>query len=474
MGCDDTRPLTGADTFLDLAPLNAWADKRREAMASQIPKDFRRVIVAASVGNVIEWYDFYIFGSLAAVLSVKFFEKSHPVAALLSTIALFTAGFLIRPLGAFLFGWMGDRIGRKYTFLVTLSGMGLGTGAIGLIPTFASIGLTAAFVLFGLRMIQGLCLGGEYGGAITYVAEHEPEDSRGYYTGWLHTSPTLGIVVSLAVIIATRTYFGNQVFDEWAWRVPFLVSFLLVAIAIYIRLQLQETPIFQEIKAKGQMTRNPWKEAFISSNIKYILIATVVLIGQGVVWYSGQFWALYFLQQVSKVDALTSAYIVGAALLLATPSLILYGWLSDIIGRKPVILGGMLLAAVTYYPLYLWLGSVTQPGNINYPVAIFIIFILVCYVGMVYGPVGAFLAEFFPGRIRYTSVSVPYHIGNGWGGGLVPFITSASFAATGSIGNALIYPIAVPAICFVLALFLMPETRKRSIWQEGLVVEARR
>jgi MFS family permease len=434
-------------------------------MAIQIPSDFRRVIVAASVGNVIEWYDFYIFGSLAAVLSVKFFEQSHPVAALLSTIALFTAGFLIRPLGAFLFGWMGDRVGRKYTFLVTLSGMGLGTGAIGLIPTYESIGLTAAFVLFGLRMIQGLCLGGEYGGAITYVAEHVPDESRGYYTGWLQTSPTLGIVVSLAVIIATRTYFGNQVFDEWAWRVPFLVSFLLVAIAIYIRLQLQETPIFQAIKARGQMTRNPWKEAFLSSNIKYILIATVVLIGQGVVWYSGQFWALYFLQQVSKVDALSSAYIVGAALLIATPSLIFFGWLSDHIGRKPVILGGMLFAAITYYPLYLWLGSVTQPGNVNYPIAIFIIFILVCYVGMVYGPVGAFLAEFFPGRIRYTSVSVPYHIGNGWGGGLVPFITSAAFAATGSIGYALIYPIAVPAVCFVLALFLMPETRKISIWE---------
>ncbi len=435
----------------------------------QIPKDFRRVIVAAAVGNVIEWYDFYIFGSLAAVLSVKFFEQSHPVAALLSTIALFTAGFLIRPLGAFVFGWMGDRVGRKYTFLVTLSGMGLGTGAIGLIPTYEAIGLTAAFILFGLRMIQGLCLGGEYGGAITYVAEHVSDERRGYYTGWLQTSPTLGIVVSLAVIIASRTYFGNEAFNAWAWRVPFLISFLLVAIAIYIRLQLQETPIFEEIKAKGQMTKNPWREAFLSSNIKYILIATIVLIGQGVVWYSGQFWALYFLQQVSKVDPLHSAYIVGAALLLATPSLIFFGWLSDVIGRKPVILGGMLLAAITYYPLYAWLGTVTQPGNINYPVAIFIIFILVCYVGMVYGPVGAFLAEYFPGRIRYTSVSVPYHIGNGWGGGLVPFITSAAFAATGSIGYALIYPIAVPAVCFLLALFLMPETRKISIWEPAKV-----
>jgi MFS family permease len=434
-------------------------------MAAHVPQNFRRVITAAAGGNVIEWYDFYIFGSLAAVLSVKFFEKSHPVAALLSTIALFTAGFLIRPLGAFLFGWMGDRVGRKYTFLITLSGMALGTGAIGLIPTFESIGLAAAFILFALRMIQGLCLGGQYGGAITYVAEHVSDERRGYYTGWLQTSPTLGIVLSLIVIIAIRTYFGNEAFNNWAWRIPFLFSFLLVFIAIYIRVNFQESPIFEELKAKQGMTKNPWKEAFLSSNIKFVLIATVVVLGQGVVWYSGQFWALYFLQQVSKVDALTTAYIVGAGLIIGTPTLIFFGWLSDHIGRKPVILGGMLLAAVTYYPLYAWLGSATQPGNINYPIAIIIIAILVAYVGMVYGPIGAFLAEYFPARIRYTSVSVPYHIGNGWGGGLVPFITTAVYQATGSIGYALIYPIAVPAICFVLSMFLMPETRKMKIWE---------
>src|SRR5439155_471743 len=327
--------------------------------ANQIPKNFRTVIVAASVGNVIEWYDFYIFGSLAAVLAVKFFSKTNPVAALLSTIALFTAGFLVRPLGAFLFGWLGDRVGRKYTFIVTLSGMGLGTAAIGLIPTYASIGVSAAFILFGLRMLQGLCLGGEYGGAITYVAEHVSDERRGYYTGWLQTSPTLGIVVSLAVIVGTRGYLGKDAFQAWGWRIPFLISFLLVMMAIYIRLQLGETPIFQEMKARGGMVRNPWKEAFLSSNI---------------------------------------------------------------------------------------------------------IFILVAYVGMVYGPVGAFLAEYFPSRIRYTSVSVPYHIGNGWGGGLVPFITSAAFLSSGSVGRALIYPIAVPAVCFLICLFVMPETRRNSIW----------
>src|SRR5436309_63165 len=436
-------------------------------MAVAIPKNFRTVIVAASVGNVIEWYDFYIFGSLAAVLSVKFFEKSHPVAALLSTIALFTAGFLIRPLGAFLFGWLGDRVGRKYTFLITLTGMGVGTGAIGLIPTYESIGLTAAFLLFALRMIQGLCLGGEYGGAITYVAEHVSDERRGYYTGWLQTSPTLGIVVSLAVIVGARTYLGNDAFTEWGWRIPFLIPLLLVMMAIYIRLQLGETPVFQEMKARGGMVRNPWKEAFLSSNIKFILVAIAVLIGQGVVWYSGQFWALYFLQTVKKLDVLTSSYIVGAALLIASPTLILFGWLSDIIGRKAVILGGMLLAALTYYPLYAWLGEVTNPGAVNYPIAIFIIFILVSYVGMVYGPVGAFLAEYFPSRIRYTSVSVPYHIGNGWGGGLVPFITSAAYLPTASVGSALIYPIVVPAVCFIICLFIMPETRHISIWEPG-------
>jgi len=436
-------------------------------------KELRRVVIAAAVGNVIEWYDFYIFGSLASILAVKFFEKSHPVAAFLSTVALFSVGFLIRPLGAFVFGWLGDKVGRKYTFLVTLSGMGLSTAVIGFIPTYASIGLAAAVILFLLRLIQGLCLGGEYGGAITYVAEHISDEKRGYYTGWLQTSPTIGIVVSLAVIISTRTYLGNDSFNEWGWRIPFVISLLLVAIAIYIRLSLQETPIFKDIKAKGQTASNPWREAFLSKNIKYVLIASVVVLGQGCVWYSGQFWALYFLQTVKKIDVLTSSYIVGIALLIATPTLIFWGWLSDKIGRKPIILGGMLLASLTYYPLYSALGTYADPNNLNYTMSILIVALLVNYVGMTYGPIAAFLAEFFPGRIRYTSVSVPYHIGNGWGGGLVPIITTSVYLSTNSVGWALAYPIGLPAIMFLIALFIMPETRKHSIWQEGAIEATR-
>ncbi len=435
-------------------------------------KELRRVVIAAAVGNVIEWYDFYIFGSLAALLSVKFFAQGVSGAALIKTVGTFTAGFLIRPFGAAVFGRIGDLVGRKYTFVITLSGMGIATALIGFVPSYARIGALAGILLLLLRLIQGLCLGGEYGGAITYVAEHAPDEKRGYYTGWLQTSPTLGIVLSLIVIIVTRQTLGTEAFTAWGWRIPFLLSLLMVAIAIYIRLKLQETPIFQAMKAKGQTTTSPWREAFGSQNLKYVLIASVVVIGEGVVWYSSQFWALYFVQQVQKPDVLHPAYITGAALLIAAPSLIFFGWLSDRIGRKPIILAGFFLAAVTYYPLYLALGSAANPVNVNYPVAILIVAIMVCYVGMVYGPIGAFLAEYFPARIRYTSVSVPYHIGNGWGGGLVPVITTAAYVSaqaagrsmSQSLGHALIYPIVVPAVAFVLSLFLMPETRKNRIW----------
>src|SRR5229473_5282067 len=315
-------------------------------------KELRRVVIAAAVGNVIEWYDFYIFGSLAALLSVKFFAQGVSGAALIKTVGTFTAGFLIRPFGAAVFGRIGDLVGRKYTFVITLSGMGIATALIGFVPSYARIGALAGILLLLLRLIQGLCLGGEYGGAITYVAEHAPDEKRGYYTGWLQTSPTLGIVVSLVVIIGTRELLGAEAFNAWGWRIPFLLSLLMVAIAIYIRLQLQETPIFQAIKAKGQTATNPWREAFLSQNLKFVFIASMVVLGEGVVWYSGQFWALYFLQQIRKPDTLTPAIMTGVALLIASPTLILFGWLSDKIGRKPIILAGFALAALTYYPLY--------------------------------------------------------------------------------------------------------------------------
>jgi len=424
----------------------------------------RLVLVASAVGTVIEWYDFYIFGSLARVLSQQFFSKANPVAAFLETVALFTIGFLIRPLGALVFGRIGDVIGRKYTFLITLTGIGLSTALIGFIPTYAQIGLLAAMLLFGLRLIQGLTLGGEYGGAITYVAEHTPDKRRGYYTGYLQTSPTIGLLLSLIVVVGTRLALGDQAFNAWGWRIPFVLSLVLVVISFYIRLKLQETPIFTEMKAKRQTATNPWREAFLSANIKYVLIAAVVVIGQGVVWYSSQFWALFFLQTVQKLDVVTSSTIVGIALLLAAPFFVILGSLSDRIGRKPIILGGMALAAITYFPIYSELGRVALPGNVNYPAAVFLVWILVLYVAMVYGPIAAFLAEYFPARIRYTSVSVPYHIGNGWGGGLVPFITSAAYAHTHSLGSALVYPIVVPAVAFVISLFLMPQTHMRTMW----------
>jgi MFS family permease len=433
-------------------------------MAGHESQKLRTVVTAAAVGNVIEWYDFYIFGSLGGVLATKFFVGSNPTIDFLKTMIIFSAGFLVRPVGALLFGWLGDKAGRKVTFMTTLMGMGLGTAVIGLVPGYASIGLSAAFVLLLLRLVQGLCLGGEYGGAITYVAEHTPDEKRGLFTGILNTSPTIGIILSLAVVVGTEQIVGKEDFADWGWRIPFLISFLLVMIAGYIRSKLQETPVFAEIRAKGKQTKNPWKEAFISANIKYVIIASIMVFGEGVVWYSSQYWTYFYLQKGPGLDLFTSSWIIGAGLLIGTPTLVFFGWLSDRVGRKPVLLAGLLLPALLYYPLFMLLGQVTTKGAENYTLAVIIVAVLVSFVGMVYGPIGAFLAEYFPARIRYTSVSVPYHIGNGWGGGLVPTITYAAFMTSKSLGDALIYPIAVPAVCFVILLFIMPETRKISIW----------
>ena len=435
------------------------------AQTAQVPKNFRKVITAAAGGNVIEWYDFYIFGSLATILSVKFFEKSHPVAALLSTIALFTAGFLVRPLGAFVFGWLGDRVGRKYTFIMTLVGMALGTGAIGLIPTFEQIGLAAAIILFCLRMIQGLCLGGSYGGAITYVAEHVPEERRGYYTGWLQTSPTLGIVLSLIIIIATRTYFGETVFSDWAWRIPFLCSFLLLLVTMYMRKNFEESPVYAEIKAKGQTSKNPWSEAFLNpANLKYVVIATIVVLGEGVVWYSSQFWALFYMQTVSKVDTLTSLldrrHRAGDRDPVPRPVRLAvrhHRPQAGDIGRLPAC-GGHLLSAV-----YVARGGHAagpcqhadcDPHRRHHG--------LLCRHGVR-------ADRRVPGRILPRQD--PLHGGlhavhdrQRLGRRIGAVHHHGGVQATGSLAYALIYPIAVPAVCLVLSLFLMPETRKMKIW----------
>ena len=426
-------------------------------------RDLRRVVIAAAVGNVIEWYDFYIFGSLAAILSVQFFSKSDPVAAFLSTVALFSVGFLIRPLGAFVFGRVGDLVGRKYTFLVTLSGMGLSTALIGVIPSYASIGLSAAFILFFLRLIQGLCLGGEYGGAITYVAEHVPDAKRGYYTGWLQTSPTLGIVLSLAVIIGTREIVGPDAWNAWGWRIPFLLSLLMVAIALYIRLRLQETPIFQAIKARGQTATNPWREAFLSQNLKFVIIASVVVMGEGVVWYSGQFWALYFLQQIRKPDVLTPSdhrrgraahrhpdvHFVRVALRQDRPQ-------ADHSERVPAR-GAHLLSAL-HCPR-----AGRGPGQHELSRRDFDR----RHHGLIRRD------GLWPDRRVPRGVLPgphPVHVGVralshrervGWRAGADHH--DVRLPVHHSLGSALIYPIAVPAVCFLVSLFLMPETRANRI-----------
>jgi MFS family permease len=422
------------------------------------------VIGASSIGTIIEWYDFYLYAVLAAFLAPIFFPSDNPTASLLAAFATFGAGFAVRPFGAVVFGHIGDLVGRKYAFLITVTIMGLGTTIIGLLPGYAQIGVLAPIILVLLRLAQGLALGGEYGGAAIYVAEHAPDQRRGFFTSWIQTTATIGLVLALAVILVCRVNMGTETFAAWGWRVPFLLSFFLVAIALFVRVRLQETPLFSRLKAAGNASASPVKES-LGSGRNWGLILLVLFgatAGQAVVWYQGQFQARSYIEGALKVDYVTGDLIMIVALLLGTPFFLVFGALSDRIGRKPIILAGCLLAAITYFPIYMLMGQV---ANNAFLLGV-LVWIQMIYVTMVYGPIAAFLVEFFPAKIRYTSLSIPYHLGNGEFGGWLPFIAVAITAATGNPLMALIYPVAVAAMTFIVGSFFIRETRGTRIWDE--------
>lgn len=425
-----------------------------------------QVIVASSAGTMIEWYDFYLYGTLAVFFSTLFYPQGHPTAAFLASLATFGAGFAVRPFGALVFGRVGDLVGRKYAFLVTLTIMGGATTAVGLLPTYEQIGIAAPIILVLLRLLQGLALGGEYGGAATYVAEHAPDDKRGYYTSFIQTTATLGFFLALAVVLATRVSVGDAAFKQWGWRVPFLVSALLLAVSFYVRLKLRESPLFSKLKDAGKTSKTPIKDSLGNKrNWKLILLALFgATAGQAVVWYTGQFYALYFLQQTLKLDYVTSYLIIAAALFLGTPFFIVFGKLSDTLGRKKIMMTGCLLAALTYVPIYMGMSKFANPLN---PVMLTVLVLIqVLYVTMVYGPIAAFLVELFPAKIRYTSMSLPYHLGNGEFGGFAPLIASAIVAYTGNIYAGLAYPIAIALLTFIVGSLYLPETNHVRIWDE--------
>jgi len=461
------------------------------------------VIVASSLGTMIEWYDFYIFGSLAAVLSVKFYPPGNDTFALIAYLATFAAGFVVRPFGALFFGSIGDRIGRKYTFLLTLSIMGGSTALIGLMPTFKTAGWFAPITLIVIRMLQGLALGGEYGGAAVYVGEHSPDRKRGFYTSFIQITAILGLCVSLLVILGTQSAMSKENFTDWGWRIPFLLSLFLVCISIYIRLRLRESPIFSHIKAAGKTSIQPLKDAFTKwPNLKKVLVSLFgAAAGQGVVAYTGQFYALFYLQSILKLNSRTAIIIEAIAIGMGMPFLIVFGALSDKVGRKKIMMAGFLLAVVTYVPIYHAMeraagnhvvtvksarsqvtGAITltpmttdaagalvaanEATNPNKAKLILLILIQSIYVGMVYGPIAAYLVEAFPAEIRYTSLSLPYHIGNGVFGGLVPLIGLSVCAATGKIYAGLYYPMVVAAVTFVVGSLALPETHGTRIWEE--------
>ena len=531
------------------------------------------VIGASSLGTVFEWYDFYLYGLLASVLSAQFFSGVNETTGFIFALAAFAAGFAVRPFGALVFGRLGDLVGRKHTFLITMSIMGGATFLVGTLPSYASIGVAAPVALVALRLLQGLALGGEYGGAATYVAEHAPAGKRGLYTSWIQTTATLGLFAALLVVIGTRTWIGEDAFKLWGWRIPFIVSVVLLAVSLWIRMQLAESPVFVKMKTLGTTSKAPLAEAFGRwSNLKIVLVClTGAVMGQAVVWYCGQFYALFFLERTLRVDSATTNILTAIALALATPGFVFFGWLSDRIGRKPIIMAGCLLAMLTYFPLFQALtryanpalyaaqaaapvtvvadpaecsfqfdpigknkfdstscdiaksylakagvsykredapagtlaqirsGSTTltapdpkavsgaerkaaitafqgkakaaltavgypekaNPAAINKPVVVLILWVLVVYVTMVYGPIAALLVELFPARIRYSAMSLPYHIGNGWFGGFLPTTAFAMVAATGDIYYGLWYPIVVAGATVVIGLLFLPETFKR-------------
>jgi len=539
-----------------------------------ITKEERKVIFASSLGTVFEWYDFYLYGSLAAIIAKHFFAGVNETTSFIFALLAFAAGFAVRPFGAIVFGRLGDMIGRKHTFLITIVIMGVSTAVVGFLPGYETIGVAAPVILISLRLMQGLALGGEYGGAATYVAEHAPKGKRGYFTSWIQTTATLGLFLSLLVILACRTLLGTEAFEAWGWRIPFLVSILLLIVSVYIRLQLAESPVFKKMKEEGKSSKAPLTESFARwDNLKIVIMALLGgTAGQAVVWYTGQFYALFFLLQTLKIDPQTANFLIAGSLLIGTPFFILFGSLSDRIGRKGIIMAGCILAAVTYFPIFHALtefgnpdvfaaqaknpvtvvadptqcsfqfdpvgkakftsscdlaktvlakkaipyknekaapGAVAQvrigdkvipsfegtgmpaadfkthndafvatlgtalkdagypekadPAKTNYPMVLLLLTILVIYVTMVYGPIAAWLVELFPARIRYTSMSLPYHIGNGWFGGFLPTVAFAMVAATGDIYYGLWYPIVIAVMTAILGTFFLPETKDREI-----------
>ena len=439
-------------------------------------KKLWQVIVASSVGTVIEWYDFYIFGSLSAIISLSFFPKEDPTAAFISTLAAFGAGFVARPFGGVLFGRLGDLIGRKYTFLLTLLLMGGSTFAIAFIPSYEKIGLVAPAVLLALRIIQGLALGGEYGGAATYVAEYAPDAERGKYTSYIQTTATLGFFVSILVILATQQLLGDAAFKDWGWRVPFALSGILVVVSYFIRRNMDESPLFSKLKVEGRLSENPLKEAFASkANRRLMLIAMFgAIVGQGVVWHTGQFYAQIFINKILQVDFITTNLIIAASLVVGTPLFVYFGSLSDRVGRKKIMLGGMALAALGYYPLFSWMSTiVAQEGTMTNGAIFltwtgklklaFICSLLVTFAAMAYGPIAAFLVELFPTKIRYTSLSIPYHFANGVFGGCAPFVATWLGAVTHSNFAGLFYPIALAALTVIVGVIYLPETKGKAL-----------